>query len=171
MSGDLRIERSYRHPPHVLWTALTDRRALTEWLMPNDFRPVIGHRFRFVADPSPGFPGEAGCRVLEMDPAARMVWSWTTGPAEAAGTETTVAWTLVPEGGGTRLVLEHRGLSALGAWQRLLTRRAWRRMLGRLLPRVLGNVSSGGAFTAGAVPLEERAYSARTVPPAFLAGR
>jgi uncharacterized protein YndB with AHSA1/START domain len=173
VSADLRIERTYPEPPSVVWAALTDRRALAEWLMPNDFAPVIGHRFRFLADPSPGYPGETTCRVLDLEPPARMTWSWSTGPDDPPGrpgAATTVSWTLVPERGGTRLVLEHTGLSALGRWQRLITRRAWRRMLRHLLPRVLRNVSPDGTFTPGAIPPEERAYSARTVPPGFLVG-
>jgi uncharacterized protein YndB with AHSA1/START domain len=58
---------------------------LARWLMPNDFRPVVGHAFTFVTDP-------------------RLSISWRGGPLD-----TTVTWTLVPEGRGTRLVLVHDG--------------------------------------------------------------
>jgi uncharacterized protein YndB with AHSA1/START domain len=172
MGGELRRERFYPHPPGAVWAALTDRRALAEWLLPNDFAAVPGHRFRLLADPSPGFPGEVRCRVLELEPPRRMRWSWEIAapPGGRAGGATTVTWTLVPEARGTRLVLEHEGLRALPPWQRWATRRAWGRMLGRLLPRVLGNMSPEGVFTPGAVPPGERAYTARAVPPEYLVG-
>ena len=46
------------HPPEDVWLALTDPQALAEWLMPNNFEPVAGHKFRFHVDPMPGpYPG------------------------------------------------------------------------------------------------------------------
>jgi uncharacterized protein YndB with AHSA1/START domain len=37
-----------------VWRALTDSDLLARWLMPNDFRPVPGHRFSFRTTPRPG---------------------------------------------------------------------------------------------------------------------
>jgi uncharacterized protein YndB with AHSA1/START domain len=52
---DVRLERVYLHPPELVWRALTDREVLAEWLMPNDFAPVVGHTFTMRTDPGPGF--------------------------------------------------------------------------------------------------------------------
>ncbi len=39
------IEREIPHPPEKLWRALTQPHLIAEWLMKNDFEPVVGHRF------------------------------------------------------------------------------------------------------------------------------
>ncbi len=40
----LRKEVFYPHPRDKVWAALTTPEALAEWLMPNDFEPVVGKR-------------------------------------------------------------------------------------------------------------------------------
>jgi uncharacterized protein YndB with AHSA1/START domain len=45
------IEREMPHPPEKVWRALTQSPLLEEWLMKNDFQPVVGHRFNFRAPP------------------------------------------------------------------------------------------------------------------------
>ena len=52
MKRNIMIEEFYPFPPEQLWKALTNSRALAEWLMPNDFEPRVGHCFRFRDDPS-----------------------------------------------------------------------------------------------------------------------
>jgi uncharacterized protein YndB with AHSA1/START domain len=56
---------------------LFDRRALTqphlidEWLMKNDFRPVVGHRFNLRAD-----WGVVDCQVLAVEPNKTLSYTW-----------------------------------------------------------------------------------------------
>src|ERR1035441_8587877 len=38
------IERVFPHPPEKIWRALTEGPLMEEWLMKNDFQPVVGHR-------------------------------------------------------------------------------------------------------------------------------
>jgi hypothetical protein len=75
-----------------------------------------------------------------------------------------VTWTLTPEAGGTRLVLEHTGLEHENFWLRFSMKMGWGRMLNKLLPMVLRNVK-GARFTPGAVT--KRDYGTKTVPPGF----
>jgi uncharacterized protein YndB with AHSA1/START domain len=35
------------HPPEEIGRALTEGALIEEWLMKNDFQPVVGHRFNF----------------------------------------------------------------------------------------------------------------------------
>ena len=51
------IEREMPHPPEKIWRALTQSPLIEEWLMKNDFQPVVGHPFNFRATPvlSTGF--------------------------------------------------------------------------------------------------------------------
>ena len=72
----LRKEVFLPHPPEDVWLALTDPQALAEWLMPNNFEPVAGRKFRFHVDPMPGpYPGGSECEVLEVDAPRRLVYN------------------------------------------------------------------------------------------------
>jgi uncharacterized protein YndB with AHSA1/START domain len=48
---------------------------LARWLMPNDFKPVVGHAFTFRTEPVPqhGFDGIAACEVLELEAPRLMI--------------------------------------------------------------------------------------------------
>jgi len=37
-------------PPEKVWRALTQDPLIEEWLMQNDFEPVVGRRFNFHAN-------------------------------------------------------------------------------------------------------------------------
>jgi uncharacterized protein YndB with AHSA1/START domain len=77
--ADIDLTVSYPHPPQRVWQALTSSEALATWLMPNDFKPVVGHRFTLQARPRPllGFNNIVRCEVIELDPPRRMTWSLT----------------------------------------------------------------------------------------------
>jgi uncharacterized protein YndB with AHSA1/START domain len=135
--------------------------------MPNDFQPVVGHRFQFRVDPMAGFSGTTDCEVLVVEPPHRLVYTWTSvplDPSKPRPAPMTLTWTLTAEGTGTRLVLEQSGLETLSFLWRLSMRHGWRRMLGTLLPRVLRNVRDGH-FTPGAITTRD--YKASTVPDHF----
>ena len=38
------IEREMPYPPEKIWRALTQSALIAEWLMKNDFKPVVDHR-------------------------------------------------------------------------------------------------------------------------------
>ena len=44
------VEREIPHPPEKIWRALTQPHLIEEWLMKNDFKPVVDHRFNLRAD-------------------------------------------------------------------------------------------------------------------------
>ncbi len=41
------VEREMPHPPEKIWRAITQSPLIDEWLMKNDFQPIVGHRFNF----------------------------------------------------------------------------------------------------------------------------
>jgi hypothetical protein len=47
----LRMEEFLPSPAERVWWALTDPDLVARWLMPNDFKLEIGHRFAIVSDP------------------------------------------------------------------------------------------------------------------------
>lgn len=170
----VRKEAFYPYSPERVWVALTDPHALAEWLMPNTFKPILGHEFEFRYDPQPPCgTGLTVCKVLELDPPRRMVWSWTNRSLDRrrqSPQAMRVEWRLTPEGAGTRLVLEHSGLEHERWHIGLLMSFGWGTMVKRWIPKILANVSAGPrpAFTPGAIPLNKRCYRCRTIPAEFV---
>lgn len=124
------LEREVPYPPEKVWRALTEGALMAEWLMQNDFQPVVGHRFNFRAPPMPQWNGVVDCEVLAVEPQRRLAYSWNASGAEAAaGLTTVVTWTLTPTRSGVLLRLEQSGFrpeeeanyqGANYGWQRFL---------------------------------------------------
>jgi uncharacterized protein YndB with AHSA1/START domain len=111
------IERETPYPPEKVWRALTEPHLIEEWLMKNDFKPVVDHRFNFRAD-----WGAVDCRVLAVEPNKILSYTWA-----AYGMESVVTWTITPTRTGTLLRMEQSGFrsdqpqyyqGAKGGWQR-----------------------------------------------------
>ena len=167
MTKVLRKEAHYPYPPAAVWTAITDPRALAEWLMPNNFVPEVGRKFRLQVDPMPGYSGINECEVLEVDAPRKLVYTWQVVPSDTSKgmpPAMTLTWTLTPEGDGTRLVLEQTNVEVLNWWWRFSMSIGWNRMLRTLLPKVVRNVRNG-VFTPGAIA--RRDYKSKTVPEDF----
>ncbi|MGH9616255.1 MAG: SRPBCC family protein [Acidobacteriaceae bacterium] len=108
------VEYDLPDAPEKVWRALTEPKLLEAWLMRNDIRAEVGHRFNFWARPVPGWDGTVYCEVLEVVPQQRLAYSWRGGSRKLEGygheIDTVVTWKLTPTGnGGTRLHLEHSG--------------------------------------------------------------
>jgi uncharacterized protein YndB with AHSA1/START domain len=104
------IERMMPHPPEKIWRALTQSALIEDWLMKNDFQPVVGRKFNFRADPMPGWNGVTDCQVLMVEPNERLSYSWNASGDEAVnGLKTNVTWTLTPVEGGTIVRMEQSG--------------------------------------------------------------
>ena len=104
----------YSHKPESVWEYLTDAELMAQWLMPNDFKPVVGHNFKFIIKPMPAFnfDGIIFCKVLELVPNKKLVYSWKGGPGPGETTlDSTVTWTLTPKDKGTELLIEHTGFA------------------------------------------------------------
>jgi uncharacterized protein YndB with AHSA1/START domain len=93
------IERDVPYPPEKIWRALTEGVLIKEWLMDNDFQPVVDHRFNFRAD-----WGAVDCKVLTAEPNKILSYTWA-----AYGLESVVTWTLTPTSTGTHLRMEQSG--------------------------------------------------------------
>jgi uncharacterized protein YndB with AHSA1/START domain len=105
------IERTFPHPPAKLWRALTESHLLAQWMMNNDFEPVVGRSFQFRADPMPNWNGIVDCEVLVVEPMQRLSYNWGTGGSES-GLQWIVLFTLTPVENGTLLRMEQSGFSA-----------------------------------------------------------
>jgi uncharacterized protein YndB with AHSA1/START domain len=104
--------------PEKVWRALTEPALLAAWLMPNDIRPEVGHRFTLRAAPGTfehGRGGDIACKVEAVEPHRLLRFSWRGDERErdAAGgpLDSTVTFALSPtRTGGTHLRLIHSGL-------------------------------------------------------------
>jgi uncharacterized protein YndB with AHSA1/START domain len=104
------IERVMPHPPAQIWRALTEASLIEQWLMQNDFQPVVGHRFNFRAEPMPHWNGVTDCQVLVVEPQRKLSYTWNASGDEAArGIKTVVTWTLTAAAGGTHVRMEQSG--------------------------------------------------------------
>jgi uncharacterized protein YndB with AHSA1/START domain len=56
------------HPVEKIWRALTQGPLIEEWLMKNDFHPVVGHKFKFRATPMPHWNGVVDCQSWSSNP-------------------------------------------------------------------------------------------------------
>jgi uncharacterized protein YndB with AHSA1/START domain len=108
MKFEIDFERTYPHPIGKVWRAITSRDALGAWLMETDFEPEPGRRFTMCCDDGEGGTDRYLCRILELEPPTRMVWSWVLDGREADGA-TRVEFQLEEVDGGTRLTVRHSG--------------------------------------------------------------
>ncbi|MFN2450602.1 MAG: SRPBCC domain-containing protein [Candidatus Baltobacteraceae bacterium] len=135
MNGDasktlrITLEREMPYAPEKVWRALTQPHLIEEWLMRNDFKPVVQHRFRFSAD-----WGAVEGEVVAVDPDKTLAYTWA-----AYGLETVVTWTLTPATAGTHVRMEQSGFrpdqqqayeGAKGGWPRFIA--ALERVLARM---------------------------------------
>ncbi|HWX61596.1 SRPBCC domain-containing protein [Bradyrhizobium sp.] len=93
------VEREMAHPPEKIWRALTQPHLIEEWLMKNDFTPVMDHRFNLRGD-----WGAVDCQVVAVEPSKTLSYTWA-----ALGLESVVTWTLTPTRTGTHLRMEQSG--------------------------------------------------------------
>ena len=85
------VEREIPYAPEKIWRALTQPHLIEEWLMKNDFEPVVDHKFNLRGD-----WGAVDCQVLKIQPHKTLSYSWA-----AHGLESVVTWTLTPTSKGT----------------------------------------------------------------------
>jgi uncharacterized protein YndB with AHSA1/START domain len=96
------VEREIAHPPEKIWRALTEPHLIEEWLMKNDFKLAVDHKFNLRGD-----WGAVDCQVLKVQPMKTLSYSWA-----AHGLESVVIWTLTPTSKGTNLRMEQSGFRA-----------------------------------------------------------
>ncbi len=93
------VEREIPYPRERIWRALTQPHLMQEWLMKNDFKPVVGEGFTLRGD-----WGSVDCKVLEVEPEKALSYTW-----DAMGLESVVTWTLTSTASGTHLRMEQSG--------------------------------------------------------------
>ena len=93
------VERELPFPPEKIWRALTQPQLLEQWLMQNDFEPVVGHRYNLRAD-----WGVVDCQVLAVEANKTLSCTW-----DSLGLKSVVTWTRTPTSTGTHVRMEQSG--------------------------------------------------------------
>jgi uncharacterized protein YndB with AHSA1/START domain len=112
MQREIKNEWIYEQSPNEVWEYLTQAELIALWLMPNNFKAILGYEFQFQTKPIPSLDldGTFHCMVLEIIPFQKLVYSWKGGSGNDIFTlETVVEWTLEPYDKGTKLTLRHAG--------------------------------------------------------------
>lgn len=100
------IEREIAHPPEKLWRALTQPHLMEEWLMKNDFKPDVGHRFKLRGE----WGGVLDCEVLTIEPHKSLSYTWDYSHEDPAyNLKSVVTFTLTRTASGTHLRVEQEG--------------------------------------------------------------
>lgn len=98
---EISLDFKFKSSREKVWKALTDPEILSEWVMPNDFKPVVGHKCQFRNEE---IDLVVDSEVLAVEAPGRLSYTWIGGPLD-----TVVTWTLTEEQEGTNLHLDHTG--------------------------------------------------------------
>lgn len=105
----IEVDEFLAHPAARVWEALINPTELAQWFMATDFRPESGHEFTLDV----GRWGTVHCKVAHVEAERLLRYTWRNGPLD-----TVVTWHLVPEGKGTRVILEHESFDLSDPVQR-----------------------------------------------------
>jgi uncharacterized protein YndB with AHSA1/START domain len=139
MKKSINLEMDYDHSIEKVWNALTNKDALSKWLMPNNMEPVLGNKFQFTTKAYPGFDGTVECEVLKVEAPNVLVYSWSGGGLK----DTIVKFELTSNGNKTHMKFTHSGFE--GFMNNLIAKRilarGWRRKILKIqLTQYLANV-------------------------------
>ena len=112
MQNEIKNEWTYTQPPNEVWEYLTQPELIALWLMPNNFKPIAKYEFQFKTNPIPSLDldGIFHCRIIEIIPFQKLIYTWKGGSGDGIFTlDTLVEWTLEKNGSGTRLLLKQTG--------------------------------------------------------------
>ena len=130
------MERVFPHGAEKVWRALTEGSLLAQWLMKNDFEPVVGRAFQFRNEPVPGWDGVIECEVQIVEPLKELSYTWGS-----MGLVTVVHWTLTPAAGGTLVRMEQSGFGPDQEFAYKGATYGWKRFLGELEKMLDGGVA------------------------------
>ncbi len=128
------VEREIPYPPERIWRALTQPELIEDWLMKNDFKPVVGHSFNLRGD----WGGVLDCEVLAVEPNRTLCYAWNFAHDDAAyNLQSVVTFTLTPTSTGTHLRMEQTGFRPEQKQAYQGASYGWQEFLGKL-EQVLG---------------------------------
>ena len=107
MEDKITKEKVFNHPIKTVWDAISKAEEISTWFIQADFKAEKGYQYTFTSKPN-----EKGCTTIsgtvkEATPYV-LVYTWIVADTKV---ETTVTWKLESVANGTKLYLEHSGIS------------------------------------------------------------
>lgn len=133
----IQIKRKFKHGKQTVWSAITNKDALSDWLMDTtDFAPIVGTSFRFTTKPQGGFDGIVNCKVIESDPPNVICYSWN---ASGFKEPTYVRWELNEvDTNETILTLSHTNFKGVNGWfTKQILNMGWKKLISKKLSNYL----------------------------------
>lgn len=127
---DIHRELRLPYPPALVWRGVSERAVLAGWFMDNDLVPEVGHPFTFRKNPQRGWDGITWCELIELNPQQTIAMRYrgrasgekalacagvdskaiqSTGKNVFTELDTILRFSVLPDGEGSRLVLDHTG--------------------------------------------------------------
>lgn len=131
MQKEIKKTWFFKQSPEEVWEYLTQPELMEQWLMKNNFQPILGHKFQFTFDAKEGskYVGVVNCEVLEIQPFSKLSYTWDGSTTDGRVFNSEVEWTLIPKENGTELQLSHDGFTVLedilnhsGGWDNCVKR-------------------------------------------------
>ena len=107
MKNVITKEALFNHSIDKVWNAITKAEEISTWFIKADFKAETGYQYTFTSPPN-----EKGCTVISGEVKQStpyvLIYTWIVGDTNV---ETTVKWELESTKSGTKLYLEHSGIS------------------------------------------------------------
>ena len=116
MQTEIKNEWIYEQSPNEVWEYLTQAELIALWLMPNNFKPIPECEFQFRTKPiaSLDLDGIFYCKILEIVPFQKLIYTWQGGSGNGVfSLDTVVEWKLEKYGNGTKLFLKQTGFKEI----------------------------------------------------------
>ncbi len=107
MNDVITKEHLFAHPIKKVWNAISKEEEISTWFIKADFKAEAGYKYTFTASEEQNCTAITGV-VKHADP-YMLVYTWVVENTKA---ETTVKWKLEETAEGTKLYLEHSGISS-----------------------------------------------------------
>lgn len=106
MKDTISKEHILKHSIDTVWSAITKQEEISTWFIEADFKAEPGYKYTFTA------PEEQNCtqitgEIKKANPYT-LIYTWVVAGTD---TETTVKWELEKTEEGTKVYLEHSGIS------------------------------------------------------------
>lgn len=106
MKDAITKEVVFNHSIQDVWNAISKSEEISKWFIKADFKAKKGYNYTFTASEEKGCLTITG-EVKQAEPYT-LIYTWIVQNTDV---ETTVSWNLMPVEGGTKLHLEHSGIS------------------------------------------------------------
>ncbi|WP_136480346.1 SRPBCC family protein [Cognatitamlana onchidii] len=107
MNDIIKKEVIFNHDIDKIWNAISKADEISSWFIQADFKAEKGYKYTFTAEPN-----EKGCTVIsgvvKNAKPYLLIYTWVVADTKI---ETTVKWLLERTSEGTKLTLEHSGIS------------------------------------------------------------